>query len=182
MPKTEKTADPRSSYVVGILNAVKNPLGLYTLVVIAVLLTLLRTNDPWTKNILTGVLTAVVIVVFVLVLLPGTRNYFLGEPVSRFAAELTNLPLTGNDYRFIREISKSPNRPDSFYQQALEKALKRLGSDPPRRTLDQRVKALRENGYVQEQPSSGLLLTEKGRDLASVISTIATAFEPGLQA
>jgi hypothetical protein len=165
---------------VSLLVAVNKPLTFFALVVLVIEATTLvligRQGDEMTKHILaTGMVAALIlaiVVVFVLVLLPQTRSYFLGEPepMQSFAADVTDLRLSGNDYRMIRAVSKRPNRPANSYQSSL------TDSD---KGLEQRIKLLVKEGFIQLQyPGvflSELQLTGKGRNLAEVIGRIESA-------
>jgi hypothetical protein len=174
-----KTAKSKAKNTVGILQAVNKPLTFFALVVLVIEGTLVvigQQGNEATRLILAyGTVFALIlsiIVVFTLVLLPQTRSYLLGEPtpVPTFAEDINKLRLSSNDYRLIRAISKDTNKPAATYANAL------VRSDKP---LDQRIKALVEDGFIDLQYpgkfSSELTLSEKGSGLARVIATIEGA-------
>ena len=176
---TTKISKPKAKDRVGILQAVNKPLTFFALVVLVVesaLLMIGHQGNEATKQIVAyGMVAALIlsiIVVFTLVLLPQTRSYVLGEPtpVPTFAADVTNLRLSGNDYRMIRAISKRPDQPAQTYGMALTESDK---------TLEQRLKFLVGEGFVELQHpgifSSELHLSGKGRDLAEIIARVESA-------
>ena len=176
---TKITKKPKANDTASILQAVNKPLTFFALVVLVVETALVvigeRGNEVTKQIVAYGTVTALIlsiIVVFTLVLLPQTRAYVLGEPtpVANFAADVTNLSLSGNDYRLIRAISRNPNQPAQTYEMALTRSDK---------TLEQRIELLVEGGFVGLQHagvfSSELQLSGKGRELAAVIGTIESA-------
>ena len=172
----ERVAQNNTSRV-SILQSINKPLTFFALVVLVtevILLAVIKNSEGTTTVILaSGMVCALIVAifcVFVFVKDPKTRPYFLVEPY-KFGADITEVRLSNNDYRFLYAISKRSNLPASSYKEALK--------PPSSKTLEARVKDLVLKDFLQTQYpkdfGSELQLTEKGRVLAHIINTVESA-------
>jgi hypothetical protein len=146
------------------------PLAFFALAILvceAILAAIAAGSDRDTRLVLSyGILFCLVLTLVLAFLLAR-------KPPPEDVIDINSLKLSGNDYRLIKAISDTPNMPAGFYEEKLVS---------PNDSMTRRVEALVKEGFVRLQHdnvfTSELQLTTKGRNLATIISTIKTALGP----